>query len=112
MRGMKPSIRIAASRSRPGRTRYTVKLPTKAVQQLRDVVLPLTPGISLSDLLSAFTETIAEFAVPLAKRVQEVPEQERGAAVEEALVDLFGRVAVAAMRTSQGQLEWREEDTG
>lgn len=87
-------------------------LSPAAVDALREHVLPLLPGVSLSDILDSFLNLFADAVVPVVVAVKDVPEHMRAAVAEKAMYEALARVLMNSARTDVPLFPPPEVDDG
>jgi hypothetical protein len=94
------------------RRKTNLVLNPVTVDAIRDEVLPLLPGVSLSDIVDAFLAQFAGAVVPLVRATRDVPEHVRSAAAESAMAEMLGRLIIDAVRTDLPSFTPKEVDDG
>jgi hypothetical protein len=94
------------------RRKTTIMLTPATVDALREHVLPLLPGVSLSDILDSFLKLFADAVVPMVLATKDVPEHMRAAVAEQAMYEALARVLVNAARPDPALFPPVEVDDG
>jgi hypothetical protein len=94
------------------RRRINVMLSPDAIDGVREHVLPLLPGVSLSDILDSFLLMFADSVVPVVVAAKDVPEHLRAAAAESAMAEMLGRFLINSVRTDAPGFPPLEVDDG
>jgi hypothetical protein len=94
------------------RRKTNVMLTPSAVDAVRDEILPLLPGVSLSDILDSFLLQFAGAIVPVVRMAKDVPEHVRAATAESAMAEMLGRFIINSVRTDAPVFPPSEVDSG
>jgi hypothetical protein len=94
------------------RRKTTVNLTGEAVDALREHVLPLLPGVSLSDILDSFLREFAGMVVPMVRAMKDAPEHLRAATAETLMAEALGRLVLNTVRTNGASFAPEEVDDG
>lgn len=94
------------------RRKTTVNLTGEAVDAVRNEVLPLLPGVSLSDILDTFLRQFAGMVVPVVRATADAPEHLRSATAETLMAEALGRLVMTTVRTNGGSFPPGEVDDG
>ena len=93
------------------RRKTTVNLTGEAVDALREHVLPLLPGVSLSDILDTFLRQFAGMVVPVIRATKDAPEHLRAATAETLMAETLGRLMLSTVRTNgDASPPWEVDD--
>jgi hypothetical protein len=94
------------------RRRTNLLLSPDAVDAIREHVLPLLPGVSLSDIVDSFLQAFAGGMVPVIVSLKNVPEEVRAGAAESAMAEMLGRFIMGSVRTDAPLFPPTEVDDG
>jgi hypothetical protein len=94
------------------RRKTNLVLTGPVVDAIRNEVLPLLPGVSLSDIVDSFLAQFANAVVPVVRMAKDVPEHVRAATAESAMAEMLGRFIINSVRTDAPVFPPSEVDSG